>query len=129
MPRDPLPKPKKGAIFYKDKKLYAALANCPITKGHVVVVWKKIVTDLHLLKKKDYEHLMNVVNTVRNSMLKIFQTEKVYLTYLDESKHVHWFLVPRYTKKGFSLLTKKPKDLKDFSLARKLEKELHNKLN
>jgi diadenosine tetraphosphate (Ap4A) HIT family hydrolase len=32
------PKPLKGAIFYEDSKLYATLANLPITKGHVVIV-------------------------------------------------------------------------------------------
>ena len=43
------PKPFKNAIIYKDKKLYACLANKPIVDGHVVVVWNKVVKDLNLL--------------------------------------------------------------------------------
>jgi len=120
-----LPKPKKGAVFYEDKKLYACLVNYPITKGHVVVVWKKKVTDLHLLGKKDYEYLMDAVDIIRNAMLKILKIKKVYLIYMDEIKHVHWHLIPRYNKKGFNLLEEKPKKLKDVSLARELKINLN----
>jgi len=123
MKRD-LPKPKKGAIFYEDLKLYVTLANYPITKGHVVVVWKKRVSDLHLLGRRDYEHLMGVVDKIRNVMLKILKVKKVYLIYMDEIKHVHWHLVPRYDKKGINVLEEKPKKLKEISLAEKLRREL-----
>ena len=123
-----LPKPKKGAIFYQDKKLYACLANYPITKGHVVVVWKKKVTDLHLLNKKDYKYLMYKVDEIRNIMLKILKIKKVYLIYMDEAKHVHWHLVPRYNEKGFNVLEHKPKKLRDTYLAKKL-KEKNQKIS
>lgn len=123
MHRD-LPKPKDGAIFYQDKKLYACLANYPITKGHVVVVWKKKIIDLHLLNKKDYEHLMNNIDKIRNVMLKILKIKKVYLIYTDEAKHVHWHLIPRYDKIGFNILKEKPKKLKDINLAKRLKKLL-----
>ena len=94
-----LPKPKKGAIFYEDSRVYAALANSPIAKGHVVIVWKKKVADLHLLKRKDFEHLMDMVEKVRNALLRVLKIRKVYLLYMDEIKHVHWHLIPRYNKK------------------------------
>ena len=116
-----LPTPKKGAIFYEDNKLYATLANYPIAKGHVVIVWKKKVIDLHLLKRKDFEHLMDVVDIVRGAMLKTLKIKKVYLTYMDEANHVHWHLVPRYNKMGINVLEEKPKKLKDTSLAEKLK--------
>lgn len=119
------PKPKPGALFYQDTKLYAALANNPIAKGHVVVVWKKRVTDLHLLTKKDYEYLMDAVDSVRNAMLKVLKVEKIYLIYMDEAKHVHWHLVPRYNRMGFNLLREKPGELRDVSLAVKLKKHLN----
>lgn len=118
------PKPKNGALFYQDKKIYAALANNPIAKGHVVVVWKKKVRDLHMLSKKDYEYLMDAVDSVRNVMLKVLKIEKVYLIYMDEAKHVHWHLVPRYNRVGFNLLKEKPGELKDVSLAEKLKDHL-----
>jgi diadenosine tetraphosphate (Ap4A) HIT family hydrolase len=114
--KEELPKPKKGAIFYEDKKIYAALANYPITKGHVIVVWKKKVSDLHLLDKKDYEYLMNVIAKIRNAMLKTLKIKKVYLIYLDEIKHVHWHLVPRYNRIGFNILKENPKTLKNTKL-------------
>ena len=117
-----LPAPKRGAVFYQDKFLYATLANFPITKGHAVVVWKKKVTDLHLLNRKEYEYLMDTVDRVRNTMLKVLKVKKVYLIYMDEAKHVHWHLVPRYNEKGFNLLLEKPKKLKDMELAGKLKK-------
>ena len=119
-----LPKPRKGAIFYEDKKCYACLANYPIANGHVVVVWKKKVNDLHLLKRKEYEHLMNIVDSIRNVMLKVLKVKKVYLTYMDEIRHVHWHLIPRYNKEGINALEEKPKMLKDISLAEKLKVKL-----
>jgi diadenosine tetraphosphate (Ap4A) HIT family hydrolase len=123
MNRD-IPKPKKGAVFFKDNHLYVALANYPITKGHVVVVWKKKVSDLHLLNKVDYEHLMYIVDRVRDSMLKTLKIKKVYLFYMDEAKHVHWHLIPRYNKRGINVLEERPKKLIDISLANKFKKNL-----
>ena len=122
--KEQVPVPKDGAVFYEDKKLYACLANYPITKGHIVVVWKKDVPDLHLLSRKDYEHLMDVVESVRNSMLKTLGIKKVYLVYMDEINHVHWHLVPRYNEKGINLLEERPKKLKDVSIARELKKNI-----
>jgi diadenosine tetraphosphate (Ap4A) HIT family hydrolase len=119
-----LPEPKDGAIFYEDNRIYATLASFPITKGHVVIVWKKKVRDLHLLTKKDYKHLMSVVDIVRNAMLKTLKIKKVYLVYMDETKHVHWHLIPRYNKKGIVVLDEKPKKLADISLAGKFKKNL-----
>lgn len=84
-------------IFYKDKYLYTTLANYPITKGYVVIVWKKKVTDLHLLKKKDYESLMDAV---RYAMLKALKIKKVYLIYMYEANQVHWHLFQDLMKKA-----------------------------
>jgi len=119
-----LPTPKEGSIFYEDKNLYATLANYPLAKGHVVIVWKKKVEDLHLLGKKDYDHLMEIVDYVRNSMIKSLKIKKVYLIYMDEIKHVHWHLIPRYNKKGLNVLKEKPKKLIDLSLAKKFKENL-----
>lgn len=119
-----LPEPKEGAVFYEDQQLYATLANYPITKGHVVVVWKKNIPDLHLLTRSEYEHLMDVVDVVRNAMLRTLKIKKVYLLYMDEAKHVHWHLVPRYNKKGANVLEERPKTLTDTSLAREMKKHL-----
>ncbi len=120
-----LPIPKRGAVFYQDKFLYAALANFPIAKGHVVVVWKKKVTDLHFLDWNEYEYLMDTVDRVRNALLKVLKVKKVYLIYMDEAKHVHWHLVPRYNEKGFNVLLEKPIKLKDVGLAGKLKTALN----
>ena len=95
-----------------------------MAKSHVLIVWKKKVKDLHLLKRKEYEYLMDFVDSLRNSMLKTLKIEKVYLFYMDEAKHVHWHLIPRYNKKGFNVLEEKPKELKDFSLASKIKENL-----
>ncbi len=119
-----LPKPEDGALFYEDNKLYAALANYPIAKGHAVVVWKKKKSDLHLLKRKDYEYLMDKVDLIRNVMLRILNIKKVYLMYMDEANHVHWHLVPRYGRKGINALKDRPRKIKDFSLAGKFRKAL-----
>jgi len=43
---------------------------------------------------------------------------------MDESKHVHWHLVPRYNKTGLNILKEKPKMLKETSLAKKLRKNI-----
>ena len=119
-----LPKPHKGSLIYQDSKLYACLASFPIVKGHTVVVWKKHVSDLHLLPKKDYEHLMNKVDEIRNGLMKALGVKKVYLVYMDEANHVHWHLIPRYNEKGYDVLRHRPIKLKDFSLAKIIRKNL-----
>ena len=118
------PKPYKNAMIYEDRKLYACLANYPIVKGHTVVVWKKSVSDLHLLSKKDYEYLMDKVDEIRNALLKALKIRKVYLIYMDEANQVHWHLIPRYNEKGYDVFNHKPGMLKDFSLAGDIKKSL-----
>lgn len=118
------PQPYPQAIIYEDKKLYACLANFPIVKGHTVVVWKKSVSDLHLLPKKDYEYLMDVVDAVRSALLKTLRVKKVYLVYMDEAEHVHWHLVPRYNEQGYNVFLHKPKKLTDVSLVSKIQRDL-----
>lgn len=123
---DNLLKPKEGAVFYEDDKLYACLATYPKTKGHSVVAWKDNVKDLHLLSKEEYEHLMDVVDMVRNSIMKTLKVNKVYLMYMDEANHVHWHLIPRYKEKGYNLLEEDPKELEDLSLVSELKENLEN---
>jgi diadenosine tetraphosphate (Ap4A) HIT family hydrolase len=119
-----LPKPYKNAIIYEDKKIYACLANEPITKGHTVVVWKEKTSDINLLTRKNYEYLMDRVSEIRGAMLKALKVKKVYLVYSDEVNQVHWHLVPRYNTTGFKNLTKKPGKIKDFLLDDKIKKFL-----
>ena len=119
--RTKLPKPFDKAIIYDDSRLYACLANFPIVKGHTVIVWKKSVSDLHLLSKKDYEYLMDKVDEVRNALMKTLKVKKVYLIYMDEANHVHWHLVPRFNEKGFDVFQHKPDKLTDFSLKNKIK--------
>ena len=113
-----LPKPHKDSLIYQDNKLYICLATFPITRGHTVVVWKKHVPDLYLLSKKDYEYLMDVVDEARNGLMKVLGVKKIYLIYMDETKHVHWHLIPRYNKKGYDIFRHNPTKLKDFELAK-----------
>ncbi len=113
-----LPKPCKEAIIFEDEKLYVTLASYPIAKGHTVVVWKEDVDDLHLLKEAGYDYLMDVVDSARDALLKTLGIQKVYLLYMDEARHVHWHLVPRYNEKGYDVFLHEPEELKDFSLAK-----------
>ena len=108
--------PKPEAILYEDERLYCCLATYQITKGHLVVVWKDSVCDLHLLDRNDYEYLMWVVDRSRDALLKTFGLKKVYLLYMDEVNQVHWHLVPRYDEKGFNILNNEPRETFDFSL-------------
>lgn len=43
---------------------------------------------------------------------------------MDEAKHVHWHLVPRYKEMGFDIFQHEPKALKDFSFAKKIKRNL-----
>lgn len=114
----------KKSIIYEDEKLYVCLAKYPITEGHTVVVFRKEVADLKLLPDRDYDYLMDTVFTTRNALLKTLKIKKVYLIYMDEANHVHWHLVPRYKEKGFDVFQRKPKLLKDFSLTKRIKKNL-----
>ena len=111
-------------MIYEDELLYVCLASYPITKGHVVIVWKKDVSDLRKLAERDYDYLMDTVDAARNAMMKALKISKVYLIYMDEARHVHWHLVPRYNEKGFDVFSHKPKKTSDFSLAEKIKKHL-----
>jgi diadenosine tetraphosphate (Ap4A) HIT family hydrolase len=122
--KDNLPQPFKNAIIFEDKKLYACLANNPLVLGHVVVVWKKLVSDINLLNRKDYSHLMTIVNDIRRAMMKTLKVKKIYLLYMDEVNHVHWHVVPRYDKLGMDNFLNKPGKIKDFTLDNKIRKNL-----
>lgn len=121
-----LPNPIEGSIIFEDKYLYACLANFPITNGHCVVIWKDDVPDIHLLKRSEYEHLMNIVDQTRNALMKTLGVEKVYLMYMDEIRHVHWHLIPRYDEEGYNVLKHSPKSLSDVSLAKDIIKHWQN---
>ena len=120
----PLPKPPEDSIIHRDRTLTVCLASYPIVTGHTVVVWNKPVRDLHLLSRRQYERLMDVVDDVRDALIKALKVRKVYLLYMDEANHVHWHLIPRYDVKGFTLLAHKPSRLRDFSLAKKVRAKL-----
>lgn len=101
------PKPKEGSIFYRDEKLYACLAfHRNHVSGRTIVAWKTQVEDLNQLSKEDYEHLMNVIYVVRQALMDAYNTDKVYVAYLDEANHVHWHLFPRRKDgiEGFELM-------------------------
>jgi len=122
------PKPNEDSIIYEDDKLYACLASDAVATGHVIVAWKKDVPDLHFLSGKDYVYLMEKVDEVRDAIMKVLGVEKVYLVYMDEAKHVHWHLIPRYNKKGYNVFLHNPVKIKDFSLAEKIKDALGTKI-
>jgi diadenosine tetraphosphate (Ap4A) HIT family hydrolase len=93
------------------------LALYPITKGHTVIVWKKGLPDLRDLSDAEYDYLMEVVDITRDALLQALKVEKVYLMYMDEARHVHWHLVPRYNEQGFNVFMHEPARTSDFSLA------------
>lgn len=119
-----LPKPLPKAIIYDDEKVYVCLASYPITRGHVIVVWKDDVPDLKRLAERDYDYLMDTVNAVRNAMLRALKIKKVYLIYMDEARHVHWHLIPRYNEKGYDIFLHKPMKETDFFLTTKIRSHL-----
>jgi len=121
MSLDALPVPPKESMIYENDWLYVCLAAYPITKGHTVVVWKQNREDIHELSDVEYDYLMEIVDVARDAMLKAFEVQKVYLIYMDEIKHVHWHLVPRYDQKGFNVFLHEPTQASDFSLASALK--------
>ena len=125
---DSLPTPAPEAMLYEDEKLYVCLASFAITKGHTIVVWKKPVPDLNMLERKDYEYLMDTVDAVRGALLKALHIEKVYLLYMDEARHVHWHLVPRFNEEGFNVFSHEPVEISDFSLAKEIRRELKSRI-
>jgi diadenosine tetraphosphate (Ap4A) HIT family hydrolase len=117
-------KPTKKSIIYDDENLYVCLAKNSIREGHTIVAWKENISDLGKLPDRSYDYLMDTVFAVRDVLLKTLEIEKVYLVYMDETNHVHWHLIPRYKKQGFDVFQNGPKTVKDFSLAKKISKNL-----
>ena len=122
--KEQLPVPYPEAMIYEDRNLYICLANYPIVKWHTVIVRKKPVADLHFLSEKEYEYLMNKVDEARTALLKTLKIKKVYLMYMDEIQHVHWHLIPRYNEQWVAVFKHTPSQLTDFSLAKKIKKNL-----
>jgi len=118
------PEPRKGTVFYEDSRVYACLAFEPIVEGHTIVAWKERKRDISHLDTEDYQHLMEIVQMVRNALLVIYDIPKVYVAYLDEVRHVHWHLFPRKEggETGFSLLAKPHGELTDLSVIPRLQR-------
>ncbi len=114
--------PPKEAIYFEDDKVYVCLASFPITKGHSVVVWKERKEDIQMLRRDEYHYLMDIVEVTRKALRQLYGLEKVYLLYLDEVKHVHWHLVPRYDEQGLNVLTHSPEQTNDFHDVENLKK-------
>ncbi len=114
----------KKSIIYEDELLYVCLAKFPIAVGHTIVALKKDIPDLSKLPDRNYDYLMDTVFAARNSLMKTLNVKKVYLVYMDETKHVHWHLIPRYKEKGFDIFKKGVIITKDFSLVHKIKKNL-----
>ncbi len=117
-------KASKKFIIYEDELLYVCLAKFSITVGHTIVAFKQDISDLSKLPDRDYDYLMDTVFATRNALMKTLKVKKVYLVYMDETKHVHWHLIPRYKEKGFDVFKNAPEVSKDFSLADKIKKNL-----
>lgn len=109
-----LPNPPQEAIYYEDERVYVCLASFPMTKGHSVVVWKERKEDIQALDKEQYDYLMDIVEMTRKALREFYGVDKAYLLYLDEIKHVHWHVVPRYEEKGFNALTHMPEQISIF---------------
>ncbi|MFH1841225.1 MAG: HIT domain-containing protein [Candidatus Nealsonbacteria bacterium] len=110
------PDPKERSVFFDNKKLYACLAFHPVVEGHTIVVWKTDVEDLNDLSFSNYQYFMETVYRTRKALLSFFKTDKVYLAYLDEARHVHMHLLPRKKDsqiKGFQLMIQPQKEIAD----------------
>lgn len=119
-------RPKEQSIIYENDRIIICLASFPITKCHTIVFWKDNVCDINKLNIEEYEYLMYVVDIVRNILIEILGIEKVYLLYMDEMKHVHWHLIPRYNEQGFNVFSHNPIEINEFSMAPILKTRLQN---
>ena len=116
------PEPMEGSIFYENAETYACLAFGPKAEGHTIVAFNnnRDVEDINSLSLSEYLYFMKVVFVVRKALMEVFLTDKVYIAYIDESRHVHIHLFPRRPgmpddEKGFNLMCKPKGELKDLS--------------
>jgi diadenosine tetraphosphate (Ap4A) HIT family hydrolase len=122
-----LPEPKEGAVFWEKEDFYACLANEPKVRGHSILVWRNQVEDLTLLDDEEYLKLMEALETVQEALEDFYNTDKVYLAYIDETRHVHWHLIPsKNDEKGLKLLTGESGELTDTEDARKIQELIEN---
>ncbi len=113
------PAPKEGSVFYEDEEVYACLAFHPVVEGHTIVAVKRNdIDDFGQLPPKERLHLLRVVfEVIRPALLECYETDKVYVAYLDEAKHPHFHLFPRKEggEMGFELMNKPHGELTDLS--------------
>jgi diadenosine tetraphosphate (Ap4A) HIT family hydrolase len=129
MIKNSLPQAPLESIIFENERLYICLALYPLTKGHSIVVWKKEVPDLRNLSDDEYNYFMEIVDVVRDTLLDALHVEKVYLLYMDEVKHIHFHLVPRYDEQGMNVLAHNPEKTEDFSLVPALYEAFQKKLD
>lgn len=117
--RNNFPKPIEGSVFYDNAGIYACLAFNPKVEGHTIVALNndRDIEDINSLSLSEYLNFMKVVFVVRKALMEVFSTDKVYMAYLDESRHVHIHLFPRKpsSEEGFNLMCKPEGELKDLS--------------
>jgi len=112
------PPPIEGSVFFENELVYACLAFHPIIEGHTIVFWKPGADDLNNMSIKDYHYFMRFILRTRGVLLDIYNTDKVYVIYLDEDHNVHFQLFPRAKNSkllGYELLAQTHGYLTDFS--------------
>lgn len=84
------PAPKEESVFYEDKEVCACLAFHPIVESHTIVAVKRNdVDDFGQLPPEERLHLLQVVfEVVRPALLKCYQTNKVYVAYLNSNQEL-----------------------------------------
>lgn len=96
-------------VIYEDAETIAFLDRNPVTKGHALVIPRKVVDHLDDCDPKTYEAIFKTVQIISKLLKERFAPERVALiVHGFEIPHAHVHVIPVY-KHGDLRFAKRPK--------------------
>jgi len=102
-------------VIYQDKNLLAILDRYPSTKGHILIMPKRHVADIHELNHEESAQILQLAQKIAAKMRDTLKMDGLNLIQNNGKAagqvidHFHLHLVPRYESDGVKI-TATPQD-------------------
>jgi histidine triad (HIT) family protein len=104
----------ESLAIYEDKDYLAALEINPFSKGHIILIPKKHLTETKLLKSKAF----TIANRIGKHLVSKLKAENFQITSSDELKHAIINIIPKYKDQKITFERKpaKKEELNDLAM-------------
>ena len=118
--------------IYEDTLFSVILDKAPFNEGHLVILPKRHITELHELTIDETNKLMKLINKMTILLNKVYEPDGVTLYQssgkLNDLNHLHFHLIPRYDEDEVGSLWPASKYCASLTL-KETQKKLINELN